>query len=284
MNPGELLMNAAWEQVLIQVSPFTRVVSLGCSIVHGMDHDDRSHLIMNFAKYVGLDSMIVQDGLNLDRFFLGPIADFSSENRTFESLPGYYFPILMPQYPTAMKKCEVINAEARSPSTSQELSDSPSSTFSDSSKENQRLNAVPKNKKKTRDIRKNHIPRPPNAYILYRQDRHQALKNKNPSISNNEISRILGRSWKEEECSVRLHYKEKADLFKKEFLEDHPNYQYRPRRAGEKKRRAKRTSTSTVSSTDDTPQGSFLGSCEDCDSYQKEDVETFMFDDFVPTF
>lgn len=37
---------------------------------------------------------------------------------------------------------------------------------------------LPKNKK---------IPRPPNAYILYRKERHQIVKESNPGITNNEI-------------------------------------------------------------------------------------------------
>lgn len=32
-----------------------------------------------------------------------------------------------------------------------------------------------------------HVPRPPNAYILYRKERHQIVKNKRPDITNNEI-------------------------------------------------------------------------------------------------
>ena len=31
------------------------------------------------------------------------------------------------------------------------------------------------------------IPRPPNAYILYRKERHNMVKDANPGITNNEI-------------------------------------------------------------------------------------------------
>lgn len=31
------------------------------------------------------------------------------------------------------------------------------------------------------------IPRPPNAYILYRKERHNTVKDANPGITNNEI-------------------------------------------------------------------------------------------------
>lgn len=31
------------------------------------------------------------------------------------------------------------------------------------------------------------IPRPPNAYILYRKDKHNEVKSENPDLHNNEI-------------------------------------------------------------------------------------------------
>lgn len=34
------------------------------------------------------------------------------------------------------------------------------------------------------------IPRPPNAYILYRKDRHNLVKAANPGITNNEICKL----------------------------------------------------------------------------------------------
>lgn len=37
------------------------------------------------------------------------------------------------------------------------------------------------------------IPRPPNAYILYRKERHNIVKKTNPGISNNEICMSFAR-------------------------------------------------------------------------------------------
>nr|CAD59615.3 putative mating type protein MAT-2 [Colletotrichum musae] len=82
-----------------------------------------------------------------------------------------------------------------------------------------------------------HVPRPPNAYILYRKERHQIVKNKRPDITNNEISQILGRCWNMETSEVRLYYKKKADEIKEEHKRLHPDYQYRPRRPSERRRR-----------------------------------------------
>lgn len=37
------------------------------------------------------------------------------------------------------------------------------------------------------------IPRPPNAYILYRKERHAMVKETNPGITNNEICEFKRR-------------------------------------------------------------------------------------------
>ncbi|KAJ4259639.1 hypothetical protein NW762_007569 [Fusarium torreyae] len=92
------------------------------------------------------------------------------------------------------------------------------------------------------------IPRPPNAYILYRKERHQLVKQNNPGITNNEISQVLGKCWNMETREVRARYKQKADQLKEEHRQMYPDYQYRPRRTGEKRRRSTvpRAGTSTV--------------------------------------
>ncbi|KAJ5306569.1 hypothetical protein PENANT_c031G11292 [Penicillium antarcticum] len=84
------------------------------------------------------------------------------------------------------------------------------------------------------------IPRPPNSFILYRQANHHAVKDANPNITNNEISRILGARWKNESEEVRQRYIILADDLKKRHSLAHPDYQYTPRRPSERKRRASR--------------------------------------------
>lgn len=36
-------------------------------------------------------------------------------------------------------------------------------------------------------VKQNKIPRPPNAFILYRQNHHPKVKESNPALTNNEI-------------------------------------------------------------------------------------------------
>ncbi|ERF75012.1 hypothetical protein EPUS_08057 [Endocarpon pusillum Z07020] len=84
------------------------------------------------------------------------------------------------------------------------------------------------------------IPRPPNAFILYRQAHHPIIKAENPGFHNNDISKVLGKQWKEESPAVRQMFKAKALERKAEHSKMYPDYQYAPRKPGQKKRRAAR--------------------------------------------
>lgn len=98
------------------------------------------------------------------------------------------------------------------------------------------------------------IPRPPNAYILYRTDRHKQLKEAHPELSNNEICKfhstimpwdlltsfpasVLGKAWQNECKEIRDQYRKYADELKAKLIEKHPDYKYKPRRANERRRR-----------------------------------------------
>ena len=72
--------------------------------------------------------------------------------------------------------------------------------------------------------------RPPNAFILYSQAMRSEARQQNPSLSNTEVSRILGRMWKEVPNEVKLQYKQKAAKLQEEFKKLHPDYTYRKAR------------------------------------------------------
>ncbi|EAA60776.1 hypothetical protein AN4734.2 [Aspergillus nidulans FGSC A4] len=74
----------------------------------------------------------------------------------------------------------------------------------------------PPNKPRPASMKPAKIPRPPNAFILYRQHHYPKVKEARPDLSNNEIS----------------------EEFKKKHAEEYPDYQYTPRKPSEKKRRA----------------------------------------------
>nr|ABY84976.1 MAT1-2-1 protein [Colletotrichum lindemuthianum] len=87
--------------------------------------------------------------------------------------------------------------------------------------------------------RKIKVPRPPNAYILYRRDRHAAVKQMDNSLTNNEISVKLGKAWNAESPAVRERYTELARLHKERLMMLHPDYRYSPRKPSEKRRRSR---------------------------------------------
>lgn len=101
--------------------------------------------------------------------------------------------------------------------------------------------------------RKEKTPRPPNAFILYRQRHHPLFKEACPHLHNNQICKIssfsvriwsnetsaviIGKQWTDETNEVKDQYKKAAEEIKEQHLRDHPEYQYRPRKPTEKKRR-----------------------------------------------
>lgn len=117
------------------------------------------------------------------------------------------------------------------------------------------------------------LPRPPNAFILYRQRHHPRVKEAYPDLHNNQICKslssrrgffllltfvaaiILGKQWKSEDIAVKALYKRKADDLKKKHMEDHPDYQYQPRKPAEKKRRMTRRKVEALSGGDDPLEG-----------------------------
>ena len=70
------------------------------------------------------------------------------------------------------------------------------------------------------------VHRPPNAFILYSQERRSSVQAENPALSNIEISRLLGKMWKEVPSSSKLLYKQKAQMLQEEFKQKHPDYTY----------------------------------------------------------
>lgn len=85
--------------------------------------------------------------------------------------------------------------------------------------------------------KKSKVPRPPNAFILYRKHHHPLLKEKNPDMHNNDISVILGKQWNGESEKVKNEYRARAEKIKRKHAVDNPGYQYAPRKPTEKKRR-----------------------------------------------
>ncbi|CAB4430173.1 unnamed protein product [Rhizophagus irregularis] len=88
--------------------------------------------------------------------------------------------------------------------------------------------------KKTRG-KKGRITRPQNAFILYRKDLQDKIKDENPDADFKEISRIAGNRWKHEVDHVKNNYTLLATLGGLVHQDLFPNYKYQPRQRDERK-------------------------------------------------
>ena len=97
------------------------------------------------------------------------------------------------------------------------------------------------------------VPRPPNPFILFRQVHHPKLKQANPEMTNTEICALtwiflwskltsfaaiaLGKQWHAAPEDFRKKYEDRAAHLRKVHKQNHPEYQYNPRKASDRKRR-----------------------------------------------
>ncbi|CAG8458425.1 1641_t:CDS:2 [Diversispora eburnea] len=84
-------------------------------------------------------------------------------------------------------------------------------------------------------------PRPPNAFILYRRLKQPSIVASHQGITNNEVSKEIGKMWHEESMEERNKFQKMAEAAKEEHMRKYPEYRYRPRRPQERKRRGQAT-------------------------------------------
>ncbi|KAL4891935.1 hypothetical protein BDV59DRAFT_61158 [Aspergillus ambiguus] len=101
------------------------------------------------------------------------------------------------------------------------------------------------------------IPRPRNAFILYRQHYQAAVVAQNPGLANPDISKIIGEQWRKLPQETKDEWKALAEEEKARHQQQYPEYRYQPRRYG-------RDGTSRSSSTgiSHNPPGSTV--CSRC--------------------
>ncbi|TID24323.1 putative hmg box transcriptional protein [Venturia nashicola] len=73
------------------------------------------------------------------------------------------------------------------------------------------------------------IPRPRNAFILYRQRHQQSIVAQHPRLHNPEISKIAGELWRAEPDHVKSEWKSLADEEKSRHAQQYPDYRFQPR-------------------------------------------------------
>ncbi|KAI1944901.1 slightly ste11-like protein [Ophidiomyces ophidiicola] len=78
------------------------------------------------------------------------------------------------------------------------------------------------------------IPRPRNAFILFRQHFQAAVVAQNPGLANPEISKIIGEKWRNLPVESKQDWKNLAEEEKARHQQQYPDYRYQPRRYGRK--------------------------------------------------
>ncbi|KAL4872964.1 hypothetical protein BDV12DRAFT_192899 [Aspergillus spectabilis] len=76
------------------------------------------------------------------------------------------------------------------------------------------------------------IPRPRNAFILYRQHYQGAVVAQNPGLANPDISKIIGEQWRKLPQATKDEWKALAEEEKARHQQQYPKYRYQPRRYG----------------------------------------------------
>ncbi|KAI5235176.1 hypothetical protein E4T43_09459 [Aureobasidium subglaciale] len=76
------------------------------------------------------------------------------------------------------------------------------------------------------------VPRPRNAFILYRQNRQAAVVAQNPGLANPDISKIIGEQWRNEPEGEKNRWKAYAEEEKLQHQQRYPSYRYQPKRSG----------------------------------------------------
>lgn len=73
-------------------------------------------------------------------------------------------------------------------------------------------------------------PRPPNSWIIYRQDKDVLFRQSHPHLTNGEISKMIAERWGRETDEVKSIYRERAEEEKRKHELLYPGYRYQPRR------------------------------------------------------
>ncbi|KAJ5224075.1 hypothetical protein N7468_008617 [Penicillium chermesinum] len=76
------------------------------------------------------------------------------------------------------------------------------------------------------------VPRPRNAFILYRQHYQAQVVAHNPGMANPDISKIIGGQWRSLSDEEKAKWRELAEEEKIRHNQQYPGYRYQPRRSG----------------------------------------------------
>ncbi|BGP34094.1 hypothetical protein JCM10296v2_005909 [Rhodotorula toruloides] len=87
-------------------------------------------------------------------------------------------------------------------------------------------------RKRSKESKPGHIPRPRNSFMIYRSAQIKALSDYvTPSgqrLPQSDLSRMIASMWREETLEVRERYARQAEEEKAEHYRRHPDYRYQP--------------------------------------------------------
>ena len=78
--------------------------------------------------------------------------------------------------------------------------------------------------------RPNYIRRPMNAFMIWSQITRRKIIDRAPELHNAEISRSLGRVWRELPEHFKQPYAQEAERLRLQHMRDHPDYKYKPKK------------------------------------------------------
>ncbi|KAJ9155535.1 hypothetical protein NKR23_g1581 [Pleurostoma richardsiae] len=200
--------NAIYADLEVQLHGFNQIMAIKGELYWSLDQGALEELERRLKHRFGAQEKIlmVRDGNHLSRYLIGP-------SRVVLNAPGAKL------VPSTNENLSVLYFDY-------------DTILNEQKKKEQKMPAK--------------IPRPPNAYILYRAHHQKILKVQNPALTNIAISRKLGIQWQGETDDIRQFWKNKADAVKAELLEKYPNYKYTPRKAGQIKHRKKAKKADTA--------------------------------------
>mmetsp|Transcript_12390 Transcript_12390/g.13708 ORF Transcript_12390/g.13708 Transcript_12390/m.13708 type:complete len:229 (+) Transcript_12390:802-1488(+) len=109
-------------------------------------------------------------------------------------------------------------------------------------------NTTPKPRAKRKRVTST-VKRPTNSFLLYSNKHRPLIHQQFPALSNAEVSKRLGQSWKELSEDEKAPFKEKAARIKAKFDEDHPDYKFTKRARKPKKKEVWKDICSSVTTS-----------------------------------
>nr|CAB3266489.1 SoxC HMG transcription factor [Phallusia mammillata] len=78
--------------------------------------------------------------------------------------------------------------------------------------------------------RPDHVKRPMNAFMIWSQIQRRKIMEETPDVHNAEISRNLGKLWRELPEPEKMPFMIEAERLRLQHMRDHPDYKYKPKK------------------------------------------------------